>query len=75
MLCKSNSYEYTYGFVHLLLVAEAVLGIVLDGSAEQSIHEGSLPETTLSYNHDGESSTSVRPFWIQLAHDFSGPIP
>jgi hypothetical protein len=49
-----------YRLVHLLLVAQAVLGIVLDGCAEEGVDEGCFPQTTLTNDHNRESSTSKR---------------
>jgi hypothetical protein len=34
--------------VHLLVVSSLVVGIVLDGSGEESVDEGSLSETRLA---------------------------
>jgi hypothetical protein len=43
-------------------VAEAVLGIVLNGCAEESVDESCFPQTALTNNHNGESSTSTNDY-------------
>lgn len=52
--------ERTHCLIHLLLMADTVLGIVLDGRAEQGVDEGGLSQAALAHHHDSEGSTSAR---------------
>ena len=46
------------GLVDLLGVTAAVVGVVLDGGAEEGVDEGGLSETRLSSYHDGKGGTT-----------------
>jgi hypothetical protein len=45
--------------VNLLRVASAVVGVVLDGGAEEGVDERGLSEAGLASNHDGKGSTAL----------------
>jgi hypothetical protein len=45
--------------VNLLGVASAVIGVVLDGCAEEGVDEGGLSQAGFASNHDGEGSTAL----------------
>lgn len=45
--------------VDLLSVTSAVIGVVLDGRAEESVDEGGLSQAGLASNHDGEGGAAL----------------
>lgn len=47
------------GLVNLFGVTSAVVGVVLDGRAEESVDEGCLSQSGLAGNHDGEGGAAL----------------
>lgn len=47
------------GLVHLLSMTAAMVGVVLDGRAEEGVDEGGLSEAGLACDHDREGSTTL----------------
>lgn len=62
------------GLVDLLRVTSAVVGVVLDGGAEEGVDEGGFAQARLACHHDGEGSAALGNDLVALVGELEGAL-